>query len=157
MTKNTFTDKVSEIFGMFQKSITLGSYRVNTFYLILAVIILIAMCYLLLKGSGKRKKFRKLSYSAPKKQKTAAELSNYSDSRQIKMIVEGLGGSDNIKNIDCCASRLNVTVENAEKVINSTLKRSGASGVIRHGNEISVIYGPKVETMLKELRQILGR
>ena len=74
---------------------------------------------------------------------------------QAYMILEGLGGKENISDIDCCATRLRVTVKDAEKVTDATLKRSGASGVIKKGNGIQVIYGPKVTVIKSQIEDIL--
>ena len=46
------------------------------------------------------------------------------------MILKGLGGKDNLSDVDCCATRLRVTVNDASKVMDDMLKASGASGVI---------------------------
>lgn len=50
------------------------------------------------------------------------------------MILKGLGGKDNLSDVDCCATRLRVTVNDASKVMDDMLKASGASGVIHKGN-----------------------
>lgn len=63
------------------------------------------------------------------------------------MILRGLGGKENISDVDCCATRLRITVENSEIVNDSMLKESGASGVIRKGNGIQIIYGPQVSVV----------
>ena len=67
------------------------------------------------------------------------------------LILSGLGGKDNISDIDCCATRLRITVKNPDKVSDSELKQSGASGVIRKGNGVQIIYGPKVSVIKSHL------
>ncbi len=74
---------------------------------------------------------------------------------QAEMILEGLGGRENISDLDCCATRLRVTVKDLSKVTEATLKRSGASGVIKHGNGVQVIYGPKVTVIKSQIEDIL--
>ena len=64
------------------------------------------------------------------------------------MIVKGLGGKANISDVDCCATRLRVTVFNADHVDEEVLKASGAKGVVKKGNGVQVIYGPQV-TVIK--------
>ncbi|MCS3407829.1 PTS transporter subunit EIIC [Serratia sp. AKBS12] len=64
------------------------------------------------------------------------------------LIVAGLGGSSNISHVDCCATRLRITVINENLVDDEMLKSSGARGVIRRGTGIQVIYGPHV-TLIK--------
>ena len=67
------------------------------------------------------------------------------------MILQGLGGKQNLADVDCCATRLRVTVRDAEKVSDAMLKRSGASGVIHKGNGVQVIYGPQVAVIKSNL------
>ena len=71
------------------------------------------------------------------------------------MILDGLGGKDNIVNLDCCATRLRVTVKNAETVNEALLKQSGAAGVIRKGGGVQVIYGPQVSVIKSELEEYI--
>lgn len=66
-------------------------------------------------------------------------------------ILEGLGGRKNISDVDCCATRLRVTVLDETKVDDSLLKTTGASGVIHKGNGIQIIYGPQVAVIKSNL------
>ena len=72
-----------------------------------------------------------------------------------KLILEGLGGKDNIVSIDCCATRLRVSVKDGEIVSDSVLKQSGAAGVIKRGTGIQVVYGPQVAVIKSELEDYL--
>ncbi len=80
---------------------------------------------------------------------------NESKTDKSALIVEGLGGKDNLVNVDCCATRLRVTVKNSELVNDSILKESGASGVIKSGSGIQVIYGPRVTVIKSNLEDYL--
>jgi len=73
-----------------------------------------------------------------------------------ELIVKGLGGKDNISDIDCCATRLRITVHDGEKVSEKTLKESGAAGVIIKGNGVQVIYGPKVTVIKSNLEDYMN-
>ncbi len=70
-------------------------------------------------------------------------------------ILKGLGGRDNISDLDCCATRLRVTVQDEKKVNETLLRESGASGVMKKGNGIQVIYGPKVSVIKSNLEDFL--
>ncbi len=72
------------------------------------------------------------------------------------MILDGLGGKDNILNLDCCATRLRVTVKNPDNVSENLLKQSGAAGVIRKGGGVQVIYGPQVSVIKSELEEYIA-
>ena len=71
------------------------------------------------------------------------------------LIVEGLGGTDNLSDVDCCATRLRCTVKDAALVRQDVLKASGASGVICKGNGVQVVYGPKVAVIKAQLEDYL--
>ena len=71
------------------------------------------------------------------------------------IILKGLGGKDNLSDVDCCATRLRVTVNDASKVMDDMLKASGASGVIHKGNGVQVIYGPKVSVIKSDLEDFI--
>ena len=67
------------------------------------------------------------------------------------LILKGLGGKANLSDVDCCATRLRVTVIDAEQVSDALLKQSGASGVIHKGNGVQVVYGPQVAVIKSNL------
>ncbi|MBQ9737735.1 MAG: PTS transporter subunit EIIC [Clostridia bacterium] len=71
------------------------------------------------------------------------------------LIVKGLGGKDNLANVDCCATRLRVTVKDSSLVDEAALKQSGASGVIKSGSGVQVIYGPRVTVIKSNLEDYL--
>lgn len=59
-------------------------------------------------------------------------------------ILKGVGGVANLVDIDCCATRLRLTLVDSAKVDQAVLKGTGASGVVIKGAGIQVIYGPSV-------------
>lgn len=63
------------------------------------------------------------------------------------MILKGLGGIKNIEDIDCCATRLRITVTDETKVTDQYLKQSGSKGIIKKGTGIQIIYGPQVSVI----------
>ena len=69
--------------------------------------------------------------------------------------MEGLGGAANLTDVDCCATRLRCTVNDAALVKQDVLKASGASGVICKGNGVQVVYGPKVAVIKAKLEDYL--
>ncbi|MCL2888666.1 MAG: PTS transporter subunit EIIC [Elusimicrobia bacterium] len=74
---------------------------------------------------------------------------------QLELIIEGLGGKENMENLDCCATRLRLNVKKPELVKEAVLKKSGAVGVILKGHGIQVIYGPQVSTIKPNLETYL--
>ena len=71
------------------------------------------------------------------------------------LILNGLGGKGNITDIDCCATRLRITVKDSSKVNEDDLKKSGASGVVVKGNGVQVIYGPQVSVIKSRFEDFL--
>lgn len=71
------------------------------------------------------------------------------------LILQGLGGRQNITDLDCCATRLRVTVKESGDVNDAMLKKSGASGVIHKGNGVQVIYGPQVAVIKSRLEDFI--
>lgn len=87
--------------------------------------------------------------------KGSGSASDSSFDRVSALILRGLGGKENISDIDCCATRLRITVENSDIVNDNMLKESGASGVIHKGNGIQVIYGPQVSVVKSNFEDFL--
>lgn len=70
-------------------------------------------------------------------------------------IVQGLGGMANINDLDCCATRLRVTVLDADLIDKSLLTATGAAAVIVSGNGAQIVYGPQVTLILSELEDYI--
>lgn len=70
------------------------------------------------------------------------------DMERSRLICVGLGGKNNISDVDCCATRLRCTVYDAALVDDAALRATGASGVVHKGNGVQIIYGPQV-TVIK--------
>ena len=51
------------------------------------------------------------------------------------LITKGLGGKANIRDVDCCATRLRITVKDAGKVNEDVLKQSGSRGIVKKVRE----------------------
>jgi PTS system maltose and glucose-specific IIC component len=84
----------------------------------------------------------------------ATKMENSSERAQS--IITALGGSDNLTNVDCCATRLRISVNDPEKVDEALLKETGAKGVIVKGKGVQVVYGPHVTIIKNEITEIVG-
>ncbi|MUG67335.1 glucose-specific PTS transporter subunit IIBC [Paenibacillus campinasensis] len=71
-------------------------------------------------------------------------------------VLAGLGGKDNIKDLDCCATRLRVSVFQVDGVQEDQLKSTGAKAVIVKGNGVQIIYGPQVTIIKNEIEEYMG-
>lgn len=83
------------------------------------------------------------------------ELANNDYTAMAEVILEGLGGKDNVASIDHCITRLRLEVKDRLLVNEAKIKSSGASGVIRPGkNSVQVIIGPKVQFVYEEFKKL---
>ncbi|WP_369788763.1 PTS N-acetyl glucosamine transporter subunit IIABC [Rouxiella sp. WC2420] len=70
--------------------------------------------------------------------------------------IGALGGSDNLKGIDACITRLRLNVKDSSLVNDSLAKRLGASGVIRLNKQtVQVIVGTRAESIAGAMRTVL--
>ncbi|MBQ9756932.1 MAG: PTS transporter subunit EIIC [Clostridia bacterium] len=143
----TFSGGVIDLFlfGILQ-----GNDKTNWINIIWVGIIYFIVYYFLF-----RYLIRKFNFVTPGREDDEADTKLYTrkDVNAAKedkspLILEGLGGKDNLVNVDCCATRLRVTVKDSSKVQDAILRQSGASGVIKSGSGVQVIYGPRV-TVIK--------
>ena len=75
---------------------------------------------------------------------------------QAARIIEGLGGRDNIVVVNNCLTRLRVDVKDMSSVSEEQLKKTGAMGFIKPSEtHIQVVYGPKVEGIAANVRQVM--
>ena len=72
-------------------------------------------------------------------------------------IAWGLGGKDNISDVDACATRLRVTVFDETKVDDKVLKTTQPAGIVHKGKGIQVIYGPQVANIKTDFQDYLDR
>jgi PTS system N-acetylglucosamine-specific IIB component len=70
-------------------------------------------------------------------------------------IVAGLGGADNILDIEPCATRLRTEVRNPSLVDAAALKKAGAYGVLSAGTVVQVVVGPEADTLASDIEDIL--
>ncbi|WP_445436096.1 PTS transporter subunit EIIC [Candidatus Borreliella tachyglossi] len=103
----------------------------------------------------------KFDYKTPGREDNAESSDSALSSEKSKyktvasQVIVGLGGIDNIVELDCCATRLRVTVKDPLKVLKNTLDNTGAKGVIVKNNGIQVVYGPGVTVLKNEIEEIL--
>lgn len=100
---------------------------------------------------------KKFNFKTPgREEEGEAAVSINNKSERAQVIVDALGGLENLDNVDCCATRLRVTVKNETVVNEDLLKKTGARGVISKGKGIQVIYGPDVTIIKNEIEEMVG-
>ena len=83
------------------------------------------------------------------------ELANDDYTTMAQIILEGVGGKENLTSIDHCITRLRLEVKDRLLVDEKKIKSSGASGVIRPGKtSVQVVIGPKVQFVFDEFKKL---
>ena len=96
------------------------------------------------------------NYSAEGDDNEIFERKSASSNSQAERIVALLGGRENIILVDACMTRLRVTVKNADLVAESDAwKAQGALGLVKKGEGIQAIYGPKADVLKSDINDIL--
>lgn len=74
-----------------------------------------------------------------------------------KDVLHGLGGKDNIAELDNCATRLRISVKDKSLVNDDAIKRSGARGVMHMGaTNVQVIIGTSVQFVADGMKDIMA-
>ena len=85
----------------------------------------------------------------------SAVLANNDYTAVAKIILEGLGGKDNVTSIDNCITRLRLEVKDQSKVDEKKIKSAGVAGVMRPGKtSVQVIVGTKVQFVADEFKKL---
>lgn len=148
------------LFGILQ-----GNDKTNWIWIVIVGIVYAVVYYAVFKFMITKCKFKtpgreaddeetKLYTRKDMNAKKEGTQNNISD-RVSALILKGLGGKSNLSDVDCCATRLRVTVINPDLVNDSWLRKSGASGVIHKGNGVQVIYGPQVSVVKSNFEDFL--
>ena len=71
--------------------------------------------------------------------------------------IEGLGGAANITDLDNCATRLRMEIDDVSKVDDKALKRAGAAGTMKSGgHSVQVVYGLNVQFVKDAMERLLS-
>ena len=106
------------------------------------------------EDSEETKLYTRADYN--KKKNAALDNNDNKGDELSAAITQGLGGKLNISDVDCCATRLRITVIDGDKVKADILKSTGAAGVVHKGTGVQVIYGPKVTIIKSNLEDYLS-
>ncbi|MET0955603.1 MAG: PTS glucose/sucrose transporter subunit IIB [Cryobacterium sp.] len=75
-------------------------------------------------------------------------------SSKAEQILAGLGGSDNVVDIEACITRLRTEVTDPTLVNEAALKAAGAHGVFRSGTIVQVIVGPEADNLADDIEDL---
>ncbi|WP_276551676.1 PTS glucose/sucrose transporter subunit IIB [Streptomyces sudanensis] len=74
---------------------------------------------------------------------------------KAEKIVAGLGGIDNIEEIEGCITRLRTEVSDPDLVDEAALKAAGAHGVVRMGTAVQVVIGTDADPIAAEIEDMM--
>ncbi len=86
---------------------------------------------------------------------TKAVLANDNFTEIAEIVLEGVGGKDNVVSIDNCITRLRLEIKDYTKVDEKKIKSAGVAGVIRPSKTaVQVIVGTKVQFVADEFKKL---
>jgi PTS system N-acetylglucosamine-specific IIC component len=90
------------------------------------------------------------------KEMTAVIKGNKDFAEVASVVLEGLGGKENVASLEYCATRLRLEVKNTEYVNEKKIKSAGVAGIIRPGKtSVQIIIGTKVQFVADEMKKLL--
>lgn len=82
-------------------------------------------------------------------------LANNDYTSVAKIVLEGVGGPENVTSIDNCITRLRLEVKDYTKVNEKVIKSAGVAGVIRPSKTaVQVIIGTQVQFVADEFKKL---
>lgn len=86
----------------------------------------------------------------------AVKLANNNFTQVAEIVLEGLGGKENVKSLDNCITRLRLEINDYTKVDEKKIKSAGVAGVIRPSQTtVQVIVGTQVQSVADEMKKML--
>jgi PTS system N-acetylglucosamine-specific IIB component len=74
---------------------------------------------------------------------------------KAEQILAGLGGAENIVEIEACITRLRTEVHDGSQVDEAALKAAGAHGVVSSGNVVQVVVGPEADNLAEDIEDLM--
>ncbi|MBM7588074.1 PTS system glucose-specific IIC component [Bacillus pakistanensis] len=80
-----------------------------------------------------------------------------SENSLAPVLIDLLGGRENIEDVDACMTRLRVTVKDTTIVATEQeWKKNGALGLVMKDKGVQAIYGPKADVLKSDIQDLLG-
>ncbi len=76
-------------------------------------------------------------------------------STKAEQILAGLGGADNVVEIEACITRLRTEVTDPSLVDEKALKAAGAHGVVATGTVVQVVVGPEADNLAEDIEDLM--
>ncbi|MFF9819513.1 glucose PTS transporter subunit EIIB [Streptomyces sp. NPDC014006] len=76
-------------------------------------------------------------------------------SEKAQRIVDGLGGAENITDLEACITRLRTEIRDPSVVNVQALRQAGAHGVLTSGSVVQVVVGAEAESLADDIKDML--
>lgn len=87
---------------------------------------------------------------------TVVKLANNDYTQVAKIVLEGLGGKENVTSVDNCITRLRLEIKDYTQVDEKKIKSAGIAGVIRPSKtSVQVIVGTQVQFVADEFKKLM--
>jgi glucose PTS system EIICBA or EIICB component len=101
-----------------------------------------------------------LNLKTPGREEESSDMDDASEafdpSNKAAAILTALGGSENIRHLDACITRLRLSVNDSTSVNFDSLKALGATGSVNAGGgNIQVIFGTQSDMLKEEIKKIM--
>ena len=154
------------LFGILQGNAKTSWFRIIPVGIIYFILYYVIFTFLIKKFNFKTpgredddtetKLYTKADVNARKEAGKAGEAAGSTSADPVsEVITAGLGGKKNISDVDCCATRLRITVHDAARVNDDILKTTGSRGIVKKGQGVQIIYGPQVTVIKSKLEDYL--
>ena len=154
------------LFGILQGNAKTSWFRIIPVGIIYFILYYVTFPFLIKKFNFKTpgredddtetKLYTKADVNARKEAGKAGEAAGSTSADPVsEAITAGLGGKKNISDVDCCATRLRITVHDAARVSDDILKTTGSRGIVKKGQGVQIIYGPQVTVIKSKLEDYL--
>ena len=125
------------------------------------LVIVVGLVLAVIYYFGFRFFIRKFDLATPGRE---AEVEDTNNERNVNLgqrelavlVLNALGGKENIISVDACITRLRLEVKDASKVDDAELKKLGAAGVLKVGqNGVQAIFGSKAQFIAQDMKEMM--
>lgn len=134
----------------------LGVVQCATYYIVFRVLITKLNLKTLGRGDAEMKLHTKADYKAKKTSGSVATIDNAVGKYNSAAIIQGLGGKENIVDVQNCYTRLRVEIRHPERVDESIIQEANPMGIVRNGQNIQIIFGSHVALVRQEVNDALA-
>ena len=123
------------------------------------MVIIVGLVFSVIYYFGFRFAIRKFNLMTPGREEAKKEQTDVkvNGNELAVLVLNALGGKENLVSLDACITRLRVEVKDTGKVDDKELKKLGASGVLKVGaNGVQAIFGSKAQFICNDLKSMTG-